>query len=319
MTMNPDRKLDDHHGLAEIGVQDGFTPITILPSNAAQGAPLRVIWAEIGHGPFHAPFFGEDLTVRLADARWFVSTAAPLLAYAIRSPGVPLRGAILHMSRCGSTLARNLLGATDRSLVMSEASLVNSALAEFTTRSLQPAMSGFLRPDGDRLQRGYLKCTSWNVLAADRLLDSFPGLPLIFIERNPLEVLVSLSRTPGWGEGFPKELNSPELGESDNLIERVAIRLRDFLVAARRLERQGLCRIVKYPDITSRFIDGDLPEYFGYDVDATTRKRMLGVAEFNSKNPENRFRSDSAEKQQVARESPELNRAYEKYLQGLEV
>jgi hypothetical protein len=276
-----------------------------------------VVWAEIGHGPFHAPFFGEDLTVRLADARWFVSTAAPLLAYAIRSPGVPLRGAILHMSRCGSTLARNLLGATDRSLVMSEAGLVNSALAEFTTRSLQPAMSGFLRPDGDRLQRGYLKCTSWNVLAADRLLDSFPGLPLIFIERNPLEVLVSLTRTPGWGEGFPKEFNSPEFAASNDPIERVAIRLRDFLMAAHRLERQGLCRIVKYPEIISRFIDGDLPEYFGYDVDATTRTRMLGVAEFNSKNPGNRFRSDSAEKQQVARESPALNRAYEEHLQGL--
>jgi hypothetical protein len=315
--MNPELNLTHWQGVAELSVQDGFTPITILPSNAAQGVPLRVVWAEIGHGPFHAPFFGEDLTVRLADARWFVSTAAPLLAYAIRSPGVPLRGAILHMSRCGSTLARNLLGATDRSLVMSEAGLVNSALAEFTTRSLQPAMSGFLRPDGDRLQRGYLKCTSWNVLAADRLLDSFPGLPLIFIERNPLEVLVSLTRTPGWGEGFPKEFNSPEFAASNDPIERVAIRLRDFLMAAHRLERQGLCRIVKYPEIISRFIDGDLPEYFGYDVDATTRTRMLGVAEFNSKNPGNRFRSDSAEKQQVARESPALNRAYEEHLQGL--
>jgi hypothetical protein len=284
--MNPELNLTHWQGVAELSVQDGFTPITILPSNAAQGVPLRVVWAEIGHGPFHAPFFGEDLTVRLADARWFVSTAAPLLAYAIRSPGVPLRGAILHMSRCGSTLARNLLGATDRSLVMSEAGLVNSALAEFTTRSLQPAMSGFLRPDGDRLQRGYLKCTSWNVLAADR-------------------------------EGFPKEFNSPEFAASNDPIERVAIRLRDFLMAAHRLERQGLCRIVKYPEIISRFIDGDLPEYFGYDVDATTRTRMLGVAEFNSKNPGNRFRSDSAEKQQVARESPALNRAYEEHLQGL--
>ena len=218
------------------------------------------------------------------------------------------------MSRCGSTLARNLLGAVDGSLVMSEASLVNSALAEFTTRSLQPAMSGFLRPDGDRLQRGYLKCTSWNVLAADRLLDSFPGLPMVFIHRNPLEVLVSLSRSPGWGEGFPAGPSSLELETVESPIERAAIRLRDFIAAAHRLERRGVCRIVEYPDIISRFIDGDLPEYFGYDVDDATRTRMNRAAEFNSKRLQDRFRADTAEKLRGAGENPALMLAYEKYL-----
>ena len=315
--MSPKLKLSDSEGVAELGVQDKFTPIKILPPNERSGSRLRVLWAEIGHGPFHAPFFDEDLMVRLADARWFVSTDAPLLAYAIRSPGVPLRGAILHMSRCGSTLARNLLGATDRSLVMSEAGLINSAIAQFTNQSLQPVFSGFLRPDGDRLQRSYLKCTSWNVLAADRILASFPGLPLVFIQRHSLEVLVSLSRTPGWGEGFPGGMNSPELEHAENPIERIAIRLRDFLLAARRLEQEGRCRIVKYPEIISRFIDGDLPEYFGYDVDATTRKRMLRVAEFNSKNPQTRFRPDSKDKQSIAEESPALKLAYERHLRDL--
>ncbi|MDG2022388.1 MAG: hypothetical protein P8J59_10610, partial [Phycisphaerales bacterium] len=291
-----------------------FTPITVLPSTGAGDAPERVIWADIGRGPFHAPFFHEDLASRLEEARWFVSSADVLPGFSFRSPGVPLRGAILHMSRCGSTLARNLLGAVDRSLVMSEASLVNSALAEFTTRSLQPVLSGFLRPDGDRLQRGYLKCTSWNVLAADRLLDSFPGLPLVFIHRNPLEVLVSLSRTPGWGEGFPAGPSSLELETIDSPIERAAIRLRDFIAAARRLEERGACRFVEYPDIISRFIDGDLPEYFGYDPDEATRTRMNRVTEVDSKRPQDRFRSDSAEKLRRAEEIPDLKRAYEKYL-----
>ena len=315
--MNPELKLTHWQGVAELSVQDTFTPISILPPNEGAGSPLRVLWAEIGHGPFSSPFFHQDLTNRLANARWFVSLPDAILPYAFRSPGVPLRGAILHMSRCGSTLARNLLGATDRSLVMSEADLVNSAIAQFTTRSLQPVFSGFLRPDGNRLQRSYLKCTSWNVLAADRILASFPDLPLVFIQRNSLEVLVSLSRTPGWGEDFPGGMNSPELEQAENPIERVAIRLRDFLLAAQRLEQEGRCRIVKYPEIISRFIDGDLPEYFGYEVDEATRSRMLRVAEFNSKNPQTRFRPDSKNKQSVAEESPALKLAYERHLRDL--
>jgi hypothetical protein len=316
--MNPELKLTHWQGVAELSVQDTFTPISILPPNEGAGSPLRVLWAEIGHGPFSSPFFDQDLTNRLANARWFVSLPDAILPYAFRSPGVPLRGAILHMSRCGSTLARNLLGATDRSLVMSEAGLINSAIAQFTNQSLQPVFSGFLRPDGDRLQRSYLKCTSWNVLAADRILASFPGLPLVFIQRHSLEVLVSLSRTPGWGEGFPGGMNSPELEHAENPIERIAIRLRDFLLAARRLEQEGRCRIVKYPEIISRFIDGDLPEYFGYDVDEATRSRMLRVAEFNSKNPQNRFRADSAEKQDVAGAAPEIQRVHDRYLRAFD-
>ena len=316
MNLEPKNQINQYDGLAEIHSNGEFTPIAILPPTEAGDAPERVIWAEIGRGPFHAPFFGQDLVHRLGEARWFVSSAD---AVARGSPfdhtGVPLRGAILHMSRCGSTLARNLLGAVDRSLVMSEATLVNSALSQFTTtRSLQPVLSGFLRPDGDRLQRGYLKCTSWNVLAADRLLDSFPGLPMVFIHRNPLEVLVSLSRTPGWGEGFPAGPSSLELETVESPIERAAIRLRDFIAAAHRLKQRGACRIVEYPDIISRFIEGDLPEYFGYEVDDATRIRMRQVTEFNSKRLQDRFRSDSAEKLRSAGEIPDLQQAYEKHL-----
>ncbi len=314
MNLEPKNQINQYDGLAEIHSNGEFTPIAILPPTEAGDAPERVIWAEIGRGPFHAPFFGEDLVHRLGEARWFVSSADALPEFAFRSPGVPLRGAILHMSRCGSTLARNLLGAVDRSLVMSEATLVNSALSQFTTRSLQPVLSGFLRPDGDRLQRGYLKCTSWNVLAADRLLDSFPGLPMVFIHRNPLEVLVSLSRTPGWGEGFPAGPSSLELETVESPIERAAIRLRDFIAAAHRLKQRGACRIVEYPDIISRFIEGDLPEYFGYEVDDATRIRMRQVTEFNSKSLQDRFRSDSAEKLRRAGEIPDLQQAYEKHL-----
>ena len=99
---------------------------------------------------------------------------------------------------------------------------------------------------------------------------------------------------------------------SDEKLERAANILAAYLRAALEAESQGFCRLVAYPDIIDRFIDGDLPEYFGYEVHPATRKRMLEVSKHNSKKITQSFASDTGSKREYAQSIPGLNELVER-------
>jgi hypothetical protein len=256
-----------------------------------------------------------DVQERIKTAPWFTSKSNLLLEYALRSPSVPLKGIVWHMSRCGSTLARNLLAETDRSVVIAEPSLINSIVVDImeessngeATHVLHSAFGCFVRPDGDRLERAYLKCTSWNVLVAQAMHECMPSVPGIFIHRDPLLVLASIAQgAPGWTNEDSFLIGMYGIEPSDEKLERAANILAAYLRAALEAESQGFCRLVAYPDIIPRFIDGDLPEYFGYEVDPATRERLLQASTRNSKAPTLSFTVDADSKREYAKSIPGL-------------
>jgi len=176
--------------------------------------PIRVYWKEhrplvdwcwVGTRRFSEPFFDHtiDACQRLPFSILFrPQTPFEMLRerHAIQ-PGLEPDGFIFHMSRCGSTLASQMLAALPRNVVISEAGSIHSVLrAKFR----EPSLTDEERADwlrwivsalgqrraGDE-KHLFIKFDSWSVMDFPLIRRAYPAVPWIFLYRNPAEVLVS--------------------------------------------------------------------------------------------------------------------------------
>jgi hypothetical protein len=116
-------------------------------------------------------------------------------------------GFIFHFSRCGSTLASRLLASKADTLVISEADPINALLElepERVNREVQVQCLRLLIRALGRVRLGterhyVIKFSSWTVTQLSLLREAFPGVPCVWIYRDPAAVLASiLARPPGW-------------------------------------------------------------------------------------------------------------------------
>ncbi len=123
------------------------------------------------------------------------------------------------MSRCGSTLLSQMLAALPEHVVLSEAGPLDTVLQlhfrepsvtdEERIGLLRAMMSALGQPRTGRERRLFVKLDSWHTLHLPLIRRAFPGVPWIFLFRNPVEVLVSHRRLRG-GQALPGVL-PPEL------------------------------------------------------------------------------------------------------------
>lgn len=178
----------------------GWVPLFV------RGARGEVDWGYMGGERYLEPFCHETLQM-LANRPFnqlFRRTSGfdLLLHQADKHPGLPLKGIVFHMSRCGSTLAAQCLAALPDSVVLSEPEPLDVLLQwtppdgnELVLRGLLSAM-GQPRRECDRSL--FLKTGGMHMLYIHRLLTAFPGVPWAFLYRDPVEVLVSHRREPSW-------------------------------------------------------------------------------------------------------------------------
>ena len=115
-------------------------------------------------------------------------------------------GFIFHMSRCGSTLATQMLASSDRFFVLSEPTIINAVIDPALNISqekrdlLLKASIKALADCSPRIcERVFIKFRSWNTLYLNQILKDFPDITWMFIHRHGLEVLCSvLEKPPGW-------------------------------------------------------------------------------------------------------------------------
>ena len=280
----------------------GFLPVACHP--ARDGRPARVVWMNVEGIAFDQPFQAEDLYRAGQSRAWFVTDWSACRS-GDETSARRLDGLIFHVSRCGSTLARRMLGVVPDLMVHSEPAIVNQALVDSASTSIGGILSAYRDLARHRRQRALIKCTSWNLLHSDRILTSAGGAPALFIHRNPGEVLASLHGN-SWYERLPESMRDPE-GPTDP-DEGNARYLEVLMRTGLRLAESGRVRCVEYPDLVNRLIDGDLPEYFGYQVDSTLRERMLAASVANSKRPEAPFRGDTDRKGRIVADVPVIAR-----------
>lgn len=295
-------------GLERLRAGAAFLPTAIFPPK--DGRPARVVWLDVGTAPIDEPFLAGDIEKVRTSAAWFVSDLSALKSFSADAAATPpVGGLIFHVARCGSTLARRLLGAATGTMVLSEPSLLNQAIADPSGASIGDVLAAFATVADRRGQSLHVKCTSSNLLESDQILDGRSDVPAIFIHREPGEVLAS-SHGLDWYQRLPESMRSKRaVADAD---EGNAAYLEALMRIGLRLAESGRVRCVAYPDIIRRFTDGELPRFFNCEMNEVLRLRMTVLATEYSKSPSEAFRSDAKHKAEIIARSPSIRRAVDR-------
>jgi hypothetical protein len=282
-----------------------WTPVAL--GLAPEGG--TVDWGDLAGWRFAEPFFDQtvDRWAGGSEAR-LVRTDLGALEALDGAPSLDPSALIFHLSRCGSTLVSRLLAQLPGTLVIVEPRPVNTLLiadpAMLDESEAARLLRLLVRALGRRRfedERHYvLKLSSWNVARLDLFRRAFPGVPLIWVQRAPAEVLAStqadppgwsaLSRMPAtqWLFGIPA-------GEAATLDATgfAARALATLLAKAQTAEELTVIDYRELPDaIWTR-----LAPAIGLAPDATDIARLREEARYNAKDPGRRlFGGDPADR-----------------------
>ncbi|NVJ04346.1 sulfotransferase family protein [Myxococcus sp. AM001] len=291
---------------------EGWVPARI---HVDEGQP-RVDWCHLGGQRFTDPFFDETLERRLRHPfallfRHQTSMDALVERHA-RQPGLPVRGLVFHMSRCGSTLVAQLLAALPRHIVLSEAGPVDTVLRAHQrlpgvtdTQRIEwlRAVVGALGQQRHPEERAvFLKLDAWHILELPLLQRAFPGVPWMFLYRDPVEVMASHQNHRG-AHMLPGLLNPAHLGLEAGQLEgmpmdeygaRVLAAICDAGLRGYRA-RTGTARLMDYRQLQPEGLRV-LTALFGLEPTAEDAPRLRDALERNAKNPVLPFEDDTEEK-----------------------
>jgi hypothetical protein len=276
-----------------------------------------VRWAFFGEQRLTEPFFEGD--VQRATRKPFnrlIRYATPIdkLAEWLRDhPGLQPNGFIFHMSRCGSTLVSQMLAALAGNVVVSEASPIDAVVrapqmlpslsADQHVRWLRSIVGALGQTRAGNEQNYYIKLDSWHTLALPLFQRAFPDVPWIFMYRDPVEVLVSQLRIPGWqmvpGAVDPILLGSPSSdGALNPQVYRAHVLAR---VCEPVLVHHGADKslLINYRQLPEAVWTAIMP-HFGVACGDHDRDAMAQVARYDAKTPSFEFTADSESKQREA-------------------
>jgi hypothetical protein len=260
---------------------DDWTPVWIRTA----GEPV-VDWAMLG-GPLSDPFFEQtaDRAMRRPFNQVFAratSLAALPRAHAHRAPD----GFVFHMSRCGSTLVAQMLAALPASVVISEAQPVDALLAlrragRLDDAAAEDALRGLLaalvRPQREHARRLFVKFHASHVLELPFLARAFPGVPWVFLFREPRAVLRSQERALG-AETFAA------MTDGVPGTEGAARAVAGYCEAALRHAETGRSLFVDYAALPDA-LRGEILPFFGVALEAGEDEHLRAASRRDTKRP----------------------------------
>ncbi len=281
-----------------------WTPIRI---HDVDGEPV-IDWCHMSGIDFTDPFLDETVQRALRHPfRLLFRHQTPLRrldALVAGNPGLPTAGIILHVSRCGSTLISQAFGALPEILSLAEPAVLGSVLfadAPETERVrwFRQLLAALAQPRHPAQRQVVVKLDAWAVLALPIVRAACPGAPVVFIHRDPVEVLVSHQRHRGF-HVIPGTLDAARLrlepGQRPptDLDEYGAFVLGRLLAAAaEHLERSDL--VIDHAQLPAAITD-DVAPHFGLALDVEGRARIAAAATRDAKNPLLAYEDDRAAK-----------------------
>ena len=291
---------------------DGWVPVQI---KWQQPRPI-VEWCYVGARALTEPFFDQTIQkLMLQPFNLLFRQRTPIETLRARhetKPGLQPTGFIFHMSRCGSTLVSQMLAALPRTVVISEASPIDSVLrAHFRVRDLTgDEQIDWLRWTVSALgqqRRGdekqfFIKLDCWNTIILPLIHRAFPNVPWIFLYRNPVEVIVSQLRRRG-AHMVPGVIEPSLFGMENDAIfqmqpeEYCAKALAKICEAALLYQEGGL--FVNYKQLPEAMFTS-IPTFFGIEYSEADVETLNRVARHDAKNPSLTFTNDTDAKNRGA-------------------
>ncbi|HWD94751.1 MAG TPA: sulfotransferase [Verrucomicrobiae bacterium] len=289
-----------------------------------------VDWGYLGTRRFTDPFFTQTINpcvAHPADLLFRHQTPLENLGeIASQHPGVRPTGFIFHMSRCGSTLMSQMLAALPENIVLSEAGPIDDILrAHFRNRGVTDeqrvqwlrwtiSVLAWRRHPAER--NLFIKFDCWHVMFLPLIRRAFPGVPWIFLYREPLEVMASAQKHLG-GQMIPGVLE-PNLFGWDlpavagmTLYEYAARVLAKLCESALAGARAGDGKLVNYRELPTSIWPA-LTKHWKVEFSPEQMVRMLDAARLDAKNPVLPFEADSQAKRDSA--TPETRALTERWL-----
>lgn len=295
-----------------------------LPARSVPtGAAPAFDWLWFGDARMAAPFHEDE--VRRASAlplNWLLRTRTTLdavIAGQAQEPSLPLKGLIFHLSRCGSTLLAQMLGAIPGTAVSSEPEPLDAVLrwiaaAQLPADQANAAITAMVAALGrcrtsPEQHRQLIKLEVWHSLFLPELRRALPQVPWLFLRRDPVEVLVSQLAQPSI-HVVPGALDESRLGLSGFDAASQA----DY--AAQVLGRCAGAVAEHWPLGGGQVLDYAMlrhgganaaAAHFGIPVTEEDAATMAAAAQRDAKTPFQDFTNDSARKQAEA--TPEVRAA----------
>jgi hypothetical protein len=298
----------------------------------ADAGAIYVDWARFGAAPLRAPFYEDEIrrAFRLPFNRAFRYRTGlhDLMAQTEAAESQNPAGFIFHMSRCGSTLVAQMLAALRGSTVISEAAPIDAVVqlarelsAEDAVRALRAIVAAFgrKRQYGHQERRYVVKLDCWHTLSLPLFRRAFPGVPWIFLYRDPVEVLVSQMRQRGM-QTVPQFLSPSFYGiaAAENLSQEdycarvlgaVCQPVIDHHDVSGRDRGGGL--VLNYRQLPRAVCSAILP-HFGISCNEAERASMRQAAQQDAKSPSMPFAGDTDAKRREATEK--IRHAAERHL-----
>ena len=288
---------------------------------------MYIDWCYLGDQRFVQPFHDETIEIALRqpfNQLFRRETALDFLGEMHeRKPSIEPTGFIFHTSRCGSTLVSQMLAALDCNIVISEASVIDKIVRAETFFSavrdeqkvvwLRWLIGALAQPRAARETNFFVKFDSWAALDLPLIERAFPGVPWIFLYRNPVEVIVSNLREPGAqmipgaiAKIFPG-LNLTEILQFSTE-ERCARTIAAFCSAAIDHAASRNALFINYSEFPAAVLDRICP-HFNVAVEPEQIEKMRHATKSHAKKPQLPFAPDAAEKRgeasQAARDAAE--------------
>lgn len=216
-------------------------------------------------------------------------------------------GFIFHLSRCGSTLISGCLSELDTSCVFSESPVLTEILLDQTFS--EAAQQQYLQQLIDLQASVFpsrphivIKWNAWDIFRWNLIRTTYPQVPVIFLVRNPVEILASHQRSAGRHMSGDSVLAAhyPELAppvKDENILDfRVRV-LAALLITMEKYCHEISVRIVDYVQLDLNKIYA-ICNYFAV---AQSSEAMLLVArrmQVNAKSLGQSFCGDSEQKRE---------------------
>lgn len=278
-------------------------------------------WCHLGDTRLTEPFFDHSIEKALQhpfNLAFRRQTPVEYLTELANSQAnLSPNGFIFHMSRTGSTLVAQMLATLPENIVVSEASLIDAVFRpEVQYYGIDEAqqiawlrgiISALGRPRRKEEKHFFIKFDSWHMVYLPLIQKAFPNVPWIFLYRNPVEVLVSLSREGG-RQLVPGVINPAELGldmaeifqlPTEEYHARILARICE---AALKYYQPGMTRFINYQELPGAVLTS-LADQFRFNCSEMDCERMQERSKFGGKGPTARFHDDRAAKEQAASEA----------------